>query len=163
MRLPAAFFGLLAVLASYFTCTKASTPQDGAIYAAVISAALDRNDVLRETVVYVIPSVERRVDTHSVEETLLSPDMQDAILKNLERLVRFADPEPGDGVRITLGPVEEIGDQRRVQVRLLEGAAGRGSVATYVLERREGRWRVVQTTPEGTVLPSATELSLGTE
>ena len=147
-----ALLGLLAVLTTYFTCSNTFSSEDGAIYAAAISAALDRNDVLPDATVYVIPSVERRTDTHRVEELALSRETQDEILKNLGRVVRFADPDSGSAVRVALGAVEERGDQRTVRVQLLDGIDG--LVATYVLERRGNRWSVVSAMNDGVMQPS---------
>jgi hypothetical protein len=149
-----AVFGLLAVLASYFTCTKASTPEDGAIYAAAITAALDRADVLPGATVYVIPSVERRTDKYIVDETDLSPETRESIARHLGRSVRFADPDEGAGTRVALGAVQTQNEQRSVQVQLFDPAGGPGFITTYVLEREGRRWRVVRSISDGVVQPS---------
>lgn len=145
---------MLAVLAGYFTCTRASTPEDGAIYAAAIAAALDRADVLPDATVYVLPVVERRTDKHSVDETPLSREIQESIVESLGRPVRFADPDQRAGVRVALSAVQKRDEERSVQVRVFDPAGGPGFITTYVLERHGRRWRVVSAISDGVIQPS---------
>jgi hypothetical protein len=149
-----ALLGLLAVLTGFFTCSRASSSEDGAIYAAAIAFALDRNDVLPDAVVYVNPSIERRTDRTTVDELVIDQETRDSIAKNLGRTIRFSDPDETSSVRLTLGPIEERDGERTVQVKLVDPIDGDGFVATYVLEHRGRDWQVVQTMSDGVVQPS---------
>jgi hypothetical protein len=146
--------GLLAVLTGFFTCSRASTSADGAIYAAALSDALDRNDVLRDTPVYVYPAIQRRTDRTSIEEISLARETQESILDHLGRSLVFADPDADSVIRVTLGAIEEQDDQRTVRVQLLRPSDPVAFVATYVLESRGSRWDVVQATSDGVMQPS---------